>query len=447
MVILGLGSNLGDRLVHLRLALTCLSQLPQLSIQQISPIYISDALLPENAPVTWDTPYLNLAVRCETQLSPYELLHHLKAIERKVGRTPEKTWGPRIIDIDLLAWDDLIQYDEKLHIPHEGLSNRPFALWPLADVAPFWVCPIHGKTAAERVAAWGSRFTGEAPFHTRQIAQRLETPQLVGILNITPDSFSDGGKFTSPAAYVAAASALVAAGAEIIDLGAEATNPAATTISATTEWQRLEPVLNAILAASPNLLIPPKISIDTRHASVANKALALGVDWINDVSGLQDVAMREIVKAQACDIVVMHNLGIPANENITLPWHENAVTCVLQWAEQRLTEITQYGIAPERLIFDVGIGFGKTTEQSLVLLQHCASLHKLGTRLLIGHSRKRFLSQFTVEPYAERDLATTVLSLFLAQQQIHYLRVHNVAMHTQAFKIASHFITSDNPFK
>ena len=124
MVILGLGSNLGDRLANLRLALTLIKKIPAFSVEHVSPVYLSDALLPDNAPVTWDTPYLNLALRCETTLSPYELLHHVKEIEKMIGRTPEKIWGPRIIDIDILAWDALIQYDEKLHIPHEHLDER-----------------------------------------------------------------------------------------------------------------------------------------------------------------------------------------------------------------------------------------------------------------------------------------------------------------------------------
>src|SRR5690242_12735284 len=141
MVILGLGSNLNDRLANLRSALFYIKQIPNFSIEQISPVYISDALIPENAPASWDRPHLNLALRCSTSLTPHELLHHVKDIEKKVGRTPEKTWGPRIIDIDLLAWDDLQLYDDKLHIPHEHLIDRPFALWPLADVAPFWIYP------------------------------------------------------------------------------------------------------------------------------------------------------------------------------------------------------------------------------------------------------------------------------------------------------------------
>ncbi|MEO8401637.1 MAG: dihydropteroate synthase [Gammaproteobacteria bacterium] len=437
MVILGLGSNLGDRLNYLRNALQFIKAIPKLSVEQVSPLYISDPLLPDNAPEKWaDLPYLNLAVRCDTTLSPIELLQQLKHIEKKVGRLPEHVWGPRIIDIDILAWDALVLQDDSLTIPHKPLLERPFALFPLADVAPFWVHPVLKKTAVEIAASFGSRFDGLALFHTRQIAQRIDTPQLVGIVNVTPDSFSDGGKFSDPDSAILLTRRLVLAGADVIDIGAEATNPKATRISAETEWDRLAPVLTAILADQSNLLIPPKISVDTRNPDVAKRALALGVDWINDVSGLQQLEMRDVLAENSHDVVIMHHLGIPVDKAVILPLTQNPVDLVLQWAEKRIMEIIQHGIARERIIFDVGIGFGKTAEQCLVLLKHIAQFQQLGVRLLVGHSRKIFIGQFTDKTFAERDVESTVLSLFLAEQNINYLRVHDVEMHARAFKVA-----------
>ncbi len=432
MIILGLGTNLGDRLENLRQALHSLKKLPQLTVQQVSPIYISDALLPANAPPAWNRPHLNLAIRCETTLTPQELLHQVKIIEKALGRVPEKTWGPRIIDIDLLAWDDLTLTDDTLQLPHKQLMNRPFALWPLSDVAPFW--RYQGKTAVEMTAPWGSPFAGNAPLHTRQIAQRIDTPQLIGIINITPDSFSDGGKYTAEDEAAARAKELVMQGAEIIDIGAEATNPRAKAISAEEEWERLMPVLNAILADNASRIISPKISIDTRHAEVAEKALAHGVQWINDVSGLDDNKMREVIAASECDIVVMHHLGIPVNRTRLLSLEQNPIEQILPWAEERLTQLIQQGIAKERVIFDVGIGFGKNPQQCLELIKHIERFRQLGTRLLIGHSRKIFLEQFTPHEFAERDPETVALSLFLATQQIDYLRVHNIDLHARIFK-------------
>jgi 2-amino-4-hydroxy-6-hydroxymethyldihydropteridine diphosphokinase/dihydropteroate synthase len=443
MVILGLGSNVGDRLHYLREALNHIHAIPNLTVAQVSPVYISDALLPENAPATWDAPYLNLAIRCETTLKPHDLLHHTKNIEAVIGRVSGQDWGPRPIDIDILAWDNLIQYDEKLHIPHEHLHTRPFALWPLADVAPEWIYPLenqlHGKTAAEIVLQWGSRFNGEAPLHTRQILQRIDTAELMGIINVTPDSFSDGGTVIDVASAIQHGASLVNAGANLLDIGAEATGPHAKPLDAKTEWQRLEPILIGILAEKNQMLIPPKISVDTRHAATAKQALDLGVDWINDVSGLSDPQMREIIKSSARDVVIMHQLGIPENNNIHLPVNQDPVPCVYDWAEAQLEFLQQQGINSERVIVDIGIGFGKTAEQSMRLLQQVSQFKKLGTRLLVGHSRKSFLKLFTDKSALQRDIETLPVSLYLSRVGVDYLRLHNIELTARAFRVEKAF--------
>lgn len=441
-VILGLGTNLGDRLLQLRNALCAIKKIPDFCVEKISPVYISDALLPDDAPNEWVTPYLNLALRCKTTLSPYDLLHRIKKIELTLGRKPEKRWGPRIIDIDILAWDALIQYDNKLHIPHESLHERPFALWPLADVAPFWIYPLpgiyQGKTAAEIANQWGSRFTGLAPFRTKQIAQRIDTAVWVGIINVTPNSFSgDGMSDLSENTIIPYAEQLVNSGAEIIDIGAEATNPTASPIDAKTEWLRLEPVLKNLLREKNNLFIPPKISVDTRHANTAEKALALGVDWINDVSGLDTVAMRDVIKNHHSRIVIMHHLAIPQDKTIFLPWNENVTARVLEWGKRRIEKIEKHGISREKIIFDVGIGFGKTAEQSLQLIQDIHAFHSLNVPLLVGHSRKVFMGLFTEKPFSERDVETASIATYLNQQGVNYIRVHNVDACARASRVAA----------
>jgi 2-amino-4-hydroxy-6-hydroxymethyldihydropteridine diphosphokinase/dihydropteroate synthase len=440
MLILGLGSNLGDRLENLRKTFRTLKNLPGLIIKQISPVYISDALVPENAPASWDMPYLNLALRCESNLQPLDLLHQLKNIEWSIGRKPEvRHWGPRVIDIDILAWDERVIQNEELSIPHASLKERPFALWPLADVAPLWRFPLQGddcgKTAAQLVEAWGSRFSGDAPFHTRQIQQRIDTSQFVGIINATPDSYSDGGLYLQADAALKHLHHLVDAGAEIIDIGAESTSPAAKALTPEAEWERLAPVLEAIKAEQKHCLIQPKISIDTRHSEVAAKALAAGIDWINDVSGLDDPAMRKIIADSQTDCVIMHHLRIPEQRDHVLSRHEDPVQAVYVWAEKRLHELEQSGIAREKMIFDPGIGFGKMAEQSLLVLKQIKTFQTLGVRLLAGHSRKSFLSLFTQAPFAERDAETMALSLYLADQEVDYIRVHNVEICTRGMKV------------
>lgn len=434
MIILGLGSNIGDRLANLRAALHAISALPTVTVIQVSPVYISDAMLPDNAPADWDIPYLNAAIRCESSLKPTELLQQLKQIEKNIGRESlPRHWGPRIIDIDILAWDDLKLESDALTIPHKNLRERPFALWPLADVAPLWL--DNDKTAAQLVEQWGSRFNGDALFHTRQINHRIDTPQLVGIINVTPDSFSDGGKFLAMEAAVEQARALVAAGAAILDIGAESTAPSSTPIDEKTEWERLHPILTAILTEKNNFLLPVKISIDTRHVKTAEKVLALGVDWINDVTGLDDPAMRALLAQAKTDCVVMHHLAIPEDRAHVLPRNQDVVKLVYEWGARRLDELEKSGIARERIIFDPGIGFGKHAEQSLVLIKNCASFSTLGTRILIGHSRKSFFSMLSPAKAAERDVETQATTLFLASQPIAYLRVHNIDASARALRL------------
>lgn len=440
MVVLGLGSNVGDRLQHLRRALAAIGALKDFKIEKISPLYVSEALLPENAPADWDMPYINFAIRGKTNLQPTELLKLLKNIEWTIGRKPEvRHWGPRILDIDILAWDEEIIESDILTVPHLNLQHRPFALWPLADVAPFWIFPLagpnHGKTAAEMVEPWESRFSGRAPFGTRQINQRIDGPQLMGVLNITPDSFSDGGMFITPETVLQQAEALINAGAEILDVGAIATNPRAQKISMQEEWQRLEKILPAIMAAKPKFFIPPKISVDTYNPSTAKQALDLRVDWINDQTGLDNEEMRDLVIPSKVDCLIMHHHSIPERRDDVLPRDLDPNKAVYSWAEKRIAELAKLGLQRERLVFDPGIGFGKMAEQSLEILRGIDMYKKLGVRILVGHSRKTFFNLFTNLPFAERDIETTAVSTYLAKRDVNYLRLHNVEMTARALKI------------
>ena len=437
MMILGLGSNLGDRMANLREALRLIKNIPGISHVHASSLYVSDPQLPERAPADWHKPFLNLAIRCEGTLSPQELLAQIKKIEIVLGRYPsQERWEPRAIDIDILAIDNITINTPELTLPHPRLFERPFALWPLADLAPFW--SYQGKTAAEWVERWGSRFEGSTPFQTRQIFQRIDTPELVGIINVTPNSFSDGpdnGRFLTAHKAMQQAMHLVQAGATVIDIGAESTAPNAGTIDAKTEWERLEPPLQAIHAIKNNLFIPPKISIDTRHAEVAAKALNYHVDWINDVAGLDDPKMRRVIAPSQADCIVMHHMSIPEDRRNVLPRDQNPTDLVYRFAEQRLQELEKDGISRDRIIFDPGIGFGKMAEQSLQVLQHVAIFKQLGVRILVGHSRKSYLSVFTNMPFNERDVETTAVSLYLATKPVDYLRLHNVAFCARAFKV------------
>lgn len=442
MLILGLGTNLGDGLNNLRSALRLLQKSPTIAPLKISPIYTSPALLPAYAPVAWNRPYLNVAVACETKLSPFETLRQIKQIEKQLGRKESQRWAPRVIDIDILAWDDLVMDQAELKIPHAELLARPFALWPLLDLWPNWKHPRVALSSL--LPSWGSRFTAsQAACGTQQIPQRLEGSALVGILNITPDSFSDGGQFISLPNAIAQAESLVREGAEVLDIGAESTRPGASPVLPDDEWRLLAPVLTAIKECCKRWPFKPKLSIDTRHPQVAASALDHGIDWINDVSGFRDEKMRRLVAEHPVKCVLMHNLGIPVQKNRVLAAHPPICDQILTWAALRVKQLLDAGVAPERLIFDIGIGFGKTARQSKFLLKNIKHFRSLNCPLLVGHSRKSFLDSITDKPFAERDFETAIISYQLALQGVEYLRVHNVSLNAQAVAMATQFILSD----
>ena len=255
-------------------------------------------------------------------------------------------------------------------------------------------------------------------------------PALVGIVNVTPDSFSDGGRLNDAA--IDHAKMLMEEGADILDIGAESTRPGATLLSPDEEWARLEPVLGAIVERAHRAEV--RLSVDTRHAQTAARAMELGVQMINDQGGLENSAMAEIMGEHECDVVVMHSLGLPANPKVTLPVDTLIIDVMLAWKKQMVARATAAGIAPERLIFDPGLGFGKTTVQSLELVLNAAELVDSGGRWLFGHSRKSFLTLFTKAEPAERDSLTLTFSAQLAAARVPYLRIHNVAAHRTMFE-------------
>jgi len=255
----------------------------------------------------------------------------------------------------------------------------------------------------------------------------MSDTRLVAILNITPDSFSDGGVFFKPDDALAAIARLITEGADVIDIGAESTRPGATPLSAEEEWARLEPVLSQIPRFAADTIA---FSLDTRHADNARKALGYGVHWINDVSGFADASMVDAVKSSRCKLVVMHSLTVPADKSVVLPESADVVEELLRFARVRLQKLEKSGISRDRMIFDPGIGFGKTAKQSLDILRRIEEFNVLGVPLLVGHSRKSFLSEYHAGVSMSRDEATLEVSQLLMKQGVAYLRVHDVVAHT-----------------
>lgn len=247
-------------------------------------------------------------------------------------------------------------------------------------------------------------------------------PRIMGIVNVTPDSFSDGGHYLESAAAVAQGQQLVADGAAVLDIGGESTRPGAAPVSEDEELRRVIPVI-AALASS--VRVP--LSIDTMKARVAREALQAGATIVNDVSGLlADPMMESVCAESACGVIVMHMKGTPQTMQLD-PQYGDVVADVRSFFESRLRDLTAAGIAAERIMFDPGIGFGKTAEHNLQLLSRVNDL-RVGQRpLLVGHSRKKFLKKLLGRDVDERSSGTLGVSLALAAKGVELIRVHDVA--------------------
>ena len=255
--------------------------------------------------------------------------------------------------------------------------------------------------------------------------------RVMGILNVTPDSFSDGGKHADLTRALAHAGQMIAEGAEIIDIGGESTRPGALPVSAEEEIERTEPVVAALRAKWDGL-----ISIDTSKAAVARVALAAGADIVNDVSGLrQDPVLAEVCAASGCGVIVMHMLGEPRTMQVQ-PQYTEVVAEVRGFFMERLASLTAVGIAADALCFDPGIGFGKSLEHNLTLLRRLEDLEVCGRPLMLGVSRKSFMGQVLgIESPALRESPTVAITAFARQHNVLLHRVHDVGPNLQALRM------------
>lgn len=254
--------------------------------------------------------------------------------------------------------------------------------------------------------------------------------RIMGIVNVTPDSFSDGGQFDSEASACSQAEALVASGADIIDVGGESTRPFAEPVSLQDELNRVLPAIQAIRSRHT---IP--ISIDTTKAEVARQALAAGADIINDISALRkDPDMLKLVQETSVPVIIMHMRGTPGDMQVK-PEYENVIAEILAFFQERLSWLEKNGVDLGRITVDPGIGFGKTLSHNLSIIKHLTELKALGCPVLLGHSRKRFIEDITGLDVSERDLPTAVVSALSAYSQVDIIRVHDVAATRHALQM------------
>jgi dihydropteroate synthase len=241
----------------------------------------------------------------------------------------------------------------------------------------------------------------------------------MGILNVTPDSFSDGGQYFSPEKAVLHAREMVQAGADIIDIGAESTRPGAKAVTMEEEWQRLEPVLNQIKA---QLEIP--VSIDTYKANIAERALNAGADMVNDISGLTfDPDMVKVVAEAGCPLVIMHIKGTPRNMQSN-PHYDNLMEELYLFFLEQLELAQKYGIS--QLIIDPGIGFGKRLQDNLEIIRRLQEFRGLGYPVLIGPSRKSFIGKILNAESDERLFGTAAAVALSLNNGAKIIRVHDV---------------------
>jgi dihydropteroate synthase len=275
--------------------------------------------------------------------------------------------------------------------------------------------------------------------------------KIVGILNVTPDSFSDGGKFNSLELALAHLKKLIADGADVIDIGAESTRPQATPIGAEEEWRRLEKILPAVILEVKNAPRKIKTSIDSYHFETLVKAWEAGVDVINDVKGLSDERIVDFVAAKNVETILMHNASArPRREDAVTSIKGDSIAChgvfttgssdqlvinkniylireMFTWAQEKIAYLEKKNVKKSQLIFDVGIGFGKDALQSIRVLKNIDEFKKLGLPIYVGHSKKSFLDAIKID--GDRAEKTLVISKYLLKKNVDFLRVHDVKEH------------------
>lgn len=403
-VFLGIGSNLEPRKKNITKALKELSSI--CSLEKISPVYETAALIPEKAPSSWNKPFLNLAAQVEFSGKPLTLLNHLKAIEKKLGRKEAEKWAPRSIDLDILLYGDKQISLPDLQVPHPEMEKRAFVLDPLKDILP--------------------SFIPKARRH------KNHAPLWMAIVNLTPDSFSDGGVFSDEKIFSTTMLHYESLGVAIIDLGAESTRPGALSLTSEEEQNRLTPFLKQLYQLYRGKTLKPLVSIDTRHVKTAETGLKLGADILNDVSGLKDPEMLSLLKNSKTAYVLTHSLDVPVNPKNTLK--EEPIETLQNWLEEKLEILDKNHITWDRVFFDPGVGFGKDAFQSLKILKNLNTFQNCPVRILIGHSRKSFMKDFSPQEAKLRDPETLGISFGLIQKGGDVLRVHNPEIHIRAFR-------------
>lgn len=289
---------------------------------------------------------------------------------------------------------------------------------------------IDARFDDELASQWAALTEPRPALRLGERTVRLDQPQVMGVVNATPDSFSDGGQFADAPAAAESGARMAAEGAAIIDVGGESTRPGSATVWEGDEIERVVPVIRQLAAGGT------AVSIDTRKAAVMEAALAAGARLVNDVSALTfDLRSLEVVAASSVPVVLMHHQGDPQTMQDD-PRYDDVLIHVYQWLEDRIAAAAAAGVARDRILIDPGFGFGKSVAHNLELMNGLALLHSLGCPIVLGASRKRTIGALSNEAPVDKRLGGSIgFALKAVEQGAQIVRVHDVAETVQALKV------------
>ncbi|KAH6895563.1 Dihydropteroate synthase-like protein [Thelonectria olida] len=438
---IALGSNLGDRVAEIERACNEMDK-RGIKVKRTSSLWETEPMYVED-----QARFVNGACEVETELEPLALLDELQAIENDMGRKKVIDKGPRNIDLDILLYGDEKVAHERLTVPHAGVLEREFVLRPLAELMPAQALDpakpwkliqdyLNELPRGEPMSSMTPLSATAAPITA--LASNRKT-HIMGILNVTPDSFSDGGVHSADS-LAQTVLAMVRNGTSIIDVGGQSTAPGRPQSSAEEEVARVIPAIELIrsLPEAKDVVI----SVDTYRASVAEEAVAHGADMINDVSaGLLDPAMLPTVARLQKTICLMHMRGTPETMNRFTAYPDGLIPTVAAELLARVAAAEEAGIRRWRIVLDPGVGFAKTGEQNLEMLRRLEELRYWpgleALPWLVGSSRKNFVGTVTgvAEP-AKRTWGTAATVAAAVQGGADVVRVHDTAEMAAVAKMA-----------
>lgn len=449
---IALGSNVGDRINHIEQALSEMKK-RGLQVLQTSPLYETEPMYYQDQGA-----FLNGVCQVGTNLGPIELLDVLQEIEIGLGRRRDIPKGPRTLDLDILLFDNEHVSHERLEVPHKLMTEREFVLRPLTDILGVETLPPSYPPCAgaehsireflDPVVDTRNPMRAVTVLSNRMPLLKTADPtretKVMAILNVTPDSFSDGGAdfTTDREAIQRRARDLIQAGATILDIGGQSTRPRAELLTSSEELGRVLPVVEAIRTMPEARHIA--ISVDTFYSQVAKAAVAAGADIINDVSaGNLDPDMLSTAANLRKTIVLMHMRGTPHTMTKLTNYPKGVVRGVVDELSERVRAAEAAGIPRWRIVLDPGIGFAKTQAQNLELLAKQGELRATkhsalaGLPWLVGTSRKGFIGKITdVEEPKDRKWGTAAAVTASIAGGADIVRVHDVAEMVQVAKMA-----------